>query len=118
MKRAIIFAILGCIVAATAWAQAPVQANKQMQSLAYGSAIDQKVAFYQKRIYLADSEYKILADIGKDAVNRIAYLKSNRQQIVSNMLAENVQLKDSSLNAFMVGSMSHIQTTMEAYSDQ
>ena len=118
MKKVIGLSILALLISGVAWAQAPFQTDKQMQMLAYGSVIDQKAAFYQKRIYLADSEYKILADIGKDAIQRVSFLKANRQQLVRQMMADNVKLKKSSLDAFMVAHMGQVRTTMEAYSTE
>ncbi len=89
----------------------------KMQSTIYGATIDSKVAFYQKRLYLIDSEYKILADIGKDAVKRIAYLKSNRQRLIGNMTAQNIIFTNTGMDSFLGKTMNSANlTTMEAYS--
>ncbi|RLC01904.1 MAG: hypothetical protein DRH34_08275 [Deltaproteobacteria bacterium] len=108
------------ITAPGAWAVdgIPVKNPMKMQELIFGGTIDSKVAFYQKRIYLADSEFKILADIGKDAIKNVRFFKSNRQKIINHMIAENVKLTNSSLNAFLGSKMRSIGTTMEAYSSE
>jgi len=54
----------------------------------YGSKIDQMITFYQARVYLFDSEYKILSDIGQDALKMIDYLKGRREQLVQEMKAK------------------------------
>ena len=89
-----------------------------MQTLIYGATIDSKIAFYQKRLYLVDSEFTILSDIGKDAVKRIAYLKSHRQSLINNMAAKDVDFTDTRMNAFLGKQMNRTNlTTMEAYSE-
>ena len=122
MKATILFAIFAglLIVASGAWAaeETPGRNTVEMQEFIFGGTIDTKVAFYQKRIYLADSEFKILADIGKDAIKTVRFLKSNRQKIINHMMAENVKLTNSSLNAFLGSKMRSIGTTMEAYSSE
>ncbi|MCP3898780.1 MAG: hypothetical protein GY707_03490, partial [Desulfobacteraceae bacterium] len=41
----------------------------------YRSKIDQMINFYQARLYLEDSECKILSDIAKDAAKMISFLE-------------------------------------------
>ena len=122
MKATILFAIFAglLIVASGAWAAegTPGRNTVKMQEFIFGGTIDTKVAFYQKRIYLADSEFKILADIAKDAIKRIGFLKTNRKKLINHMIAQNVRLKSSSLNAFLGSKMRTIGTTMEAYSSE
>ncbi len=89
-----------------------------MQEVVLGGAVDSKVAFYQKRIYLVDSEFKILADIGKDAVAKIRFLTANRQNLINNMMSQDVQLTRTKLSAFLGNKMNSIGTTMEAYSSE
>ena len=120
MKKTVLLTLLTWIfvVTACAWAQVPAKTDIQIQELVYGATIDSKVAFYQKRIYLSDSPYQILADIGKDAVQKVAFLKSKRQALIKNMMTKNIKLKESSLNSFIVSEMNSISTTMEAYSKE
>jgi hypothetical protein len=122
MKTTILLTILAGFLIATsgAWAveKSPAQNTILMQELVFGGTIDSKIAFYQKRIYLADSEFKILADIGNDAINTVRFLKSNRQKLVNNMISENINLKNSSQNAFIGSKTRTIGTTMEAYSTE
>ncbi len=89
-----------------------------MQEVVLGGAVDSKVAFYQKHIYLVDSEFKILADIGKDAVAKIRFLTANRQNLINSMMSQDVQLTRTKLSAFLGNKMNSIGTTMEAYSSE
>ena len=122
MTKNILLMVMAWIFIATScvWAfnGSPAQNSVKMQKIVYGATIDSKVAFYQKRIYLVDSEFKILADIGKDAVKKISFLKAYRQQLVDNMIAKNVKLNRSSLNSFLGTKIHDINTTMEAYSTE
>jgi len=54
----------------------------------YGSKIDQMISFYQARLHLLDSEFKILSDIGHDAFKMIDYLQGRREQLVEEMKAK------------------------------
>ncbi len=67
----------------------------------YRSKIDQMINFYQARLYLADSEYKILSDIAKDAAKRINYLEKKKEQLVQEMKAENVELSSVKINNYI-----------------
>lgn len=99
------------------WAMENSGANhEKMKEIVYGATVDGKIAFYQKRIYLTDSEFKILADIGTDAVQKIRYLKANRQEIINNMMASNVKLEKARLSAYLGKRIHTISDTMEAYS--
>lgn len=51
----------------------------------YGGKVDQMISFYQARLHLLDSEYKILSDIGEDALKMIDYLQQNRVQLMEEM---------------------------------
>jgi len=51
----------------------------------YGSKVDQMISFYQARMHLLDSDYKILSDIGEDAVMMINYLQDRREQLIEEM---------------------------------
>ena len=51
----------------------------------YGSKVDQMISFYQARLHLLDSEYKILSDIGEDALMMIDYLQDSREQLIEEM---------------------------------
>ena len=67
----------------------------------YGSKIDQAISFYQARLYLIDSEYKILSDIGKDARKRINYLYKNKQQLVREMKDKKIGFKIAKINNYV-----------------
>ncbi len=51
----------------------------------YDGKVNQMISFYQARLHLADSEYKILSDIGKDASEMINYLQANKGRLVQEM---------------------------------
>ncbi len=118
MKKIILLTILACIFATGAWAQTLDTKTSKMQENIYGGTIDAKAAFYQKRIYLADSKSPILAEIGQDAIEKVSFYKAYRQQLIKDMAAENIKLKRSSLNAFLLSKTNNLSTSMEAYSQE
>lgn len=121
MKRLIVLIATAMVLASVQglWAsESKATGTERMQEIVYGASIDGKIAFYQKRLYLVDSEYKVLADIGRDAVKRIRYLKSNRQDIVAKMIASDVKLKKASLSSYIGRKMHEAQPVMEAYSTE
>lgn len=67
----------------------------------YGSKIDQAISFYQARLYLIDSEYKILSDIGKDAREKINYLYQNKQQLVRGMQDKKIGFRVAKINGYV-----------------
>ncbi len=122
MKKWFILAAVVMMVAATSYVWAAEDLSRpnsiKMQNIIYGGTIDSKASFYQKRIYLVDSEFKILSDIGKDAVKKIAFLKAYRQKLIGNMVAKNVKLNTSSMDSFLGTKIHNISTSMEAYSTE
>jgi len=70
--------VTGFILSTNAFAS-----NKYEDS--YGAKVDQMISFYQARLYLLDSEYKILSDIGDDALLMIEYLQERRGQLIEEM---------------------------------
>ena len=122
MKKWFILAAVALMVAATSCVWAAEDASRsnsvKMQNIIYGATIDSKAAFYQKRIYLVDSEFTILSDIGKDVVKKIAFLNAYRQKLIDNMVAKNVPLNTSSLNSFLGTRIHTIDTSMLAYSTE
>lgn len=68
----------------------------------YGAKIDQTISFYQGRLYLLDSEYKILYDIGKDAMKMINYLQEKRNQLIKEMVVKNIDFKSAKIRAYVV----------------
>ena len=121
MKKWFLLTLMAWIVAATScvWAAEDLSIpSVKMQNIIYGATIDSKVAFYQKRIYLVDSEFKILADIGRDAVKKIGFLKAHRQNLIHNMVAKNVKFNKSSMDSFLGTKIHNIKASMEAYSKE
>ncbi|MCP3873339.1 MAG: hypothetical protein GY699_09330 [Desulfobacteraceae bacterium] len=68
----------------------------------YGSKVDQAICFYQARLYLIDSEYKILSDIGKDAAKMVNYLQKEKQQLVKDMKDRNIDFKTDKIRAYVI----------------
>jgi len=68
----------------------------------YGSKIDQMISFYQSRLYLADSEYKILSDIGEDAVKMISYLQTDKNKLIQEMKDRKVKFSSARMNNYIV----------------
>ena len=71
----------------------------------YGSKIDQTISFYQARLYLIDSEWEILSDIGKDARKRIDYLYKNKQQLVREMKDKKIGFRIAKMNSYVNGKL-------------
>ena len=67
----------------------------------YKSNIDQAIAFYEGRLYLIDSEYKILADIGKEAKAKINYLSRNENQLIQEMKNQRIGFSTTEINGFI-----------------
>ena len=68
----------------------------------YRNKIDQMISFYQTRLYLLDSEYTILSDIGKDASKMITYLKTQKDQLVQEMKDRKVEFSSAKMNSYIV----------------
>jgi len=122
MKKWFLLTLMAWLVAATScvWASESLSTSDsvKMQNIIYGATIDSKAAFYQKRIYLVDSEFKILADIGRDAVKKIGFLKAYRQNLINNMITKNVKFNKSSMDSFLGIRIHNISASMEAYSTE
>ncbi len=73
----------------------------EKSSCIYGSKIDEIISFYQARLYLVDSEFTILSDIGKDAQKRIDFLQSKKQFLISEMKTRNIELISSEIKSFI-----------------
>lgn len=68
----------------------------------YESKINEMISFYQGRLYLTDSEYKILSDIGKAAEKKITYLQNNKSQLLSEMKAKDVHFNSFRIRTFVL----------------
>lgn len=68
----------------------------------YGGRIDQLISFYQSRLYLTDSEYTILSDIGKDAEKMITYLQTQKDQLVREMKHLKIEFSSAKMNNYIV----------------
>ena len=75
---------------------------KDKSECVYGSKVDQMISFYQGRLYLLDSEYTILSDIGKDAMRMINYLQGQKEQLVKEMIHNELDFKSGKIRAFVV----------------
>ncbi len=121
MKKLILITVIAwvAVTISSVWAAEEMTSfnSAKMQNIIYGATIDAKVSFYQKRIYLVDSEYKVLADIGKDAVKKIAFLKANRQSLINTMIDKNIAYTSARMNSFLGTKIHEIGSSMAAYSD-
>ena len=70
--------------------------------LIYRSKIDQMILFYQTRLYLLDSEYTILSDIGKDASKMIIYLQTQKDRLVQEMKYRKVDFSPAKMNSYIL----------------
>ena len=116
-KQTIYMTVIGLVVfvvAAMCWSQSAVN-SYQMKKLAYGSEIDAKIAFYEKRLYLINSENPVLADIGKVAAQKIHFLKSYKAKLVEEMVAANVPLRKSKMKLFIFKKMRNLDDTTIGY---
>ena len=68
----------------------------------YKSKIDQTISFYQGRLYLIDSEYKILSDIGNDAQKMVNYLQGRKEELVKEMKDKGVEFKSTKMRTYIV----------------
>ncbi len=68
--------------------------------ITYENQISKLISFYQSQLFLIDSEYTILSDIGKDAKAKIDYLKSNKENMILEMKAKKVILTPAKIKSF------------------
>ena len=68
----------------------------------YASKVDQMISFYQGRLYLVDSEYKILSEIGKDAMKMINCLQGQKERLVKEMKEKKIEFKSQKMRAYVV----------------
>lgn len=71
----------------------------------YRTKIEQMIAFYQARLYLIDSEYKVLSDIGEDARRRINYLQGQTEQLVQDLKDNAVESNSINIKKYLVKKM-------------
>lgn len=67
---------------------------------AYEKEIDRLINFYQGRLYLKDSQYKILSDIADDAENVLSYLKSEKESLIDGFKQTGVDKSPSEIRGF------------------
>jgi hypothetical protein len=68
----------------------------------YASKIDQTISFYQGRLYLVDSEHKILSDVGKDAIKMINCLEGQKESLVTEMKKRKIDFSSQKMRAYVV----------------
>ncbi len=118
MRLSVTLLTIAVIIMVATFGTSFAQTSTDLQESAYGTTIDNKIAFYQKRIHLVESDYEILSDLGRDAVQKVSFLKSYRKQLITNMVAKNVKLDPSKMNSFLGTKINNIGTTLEAYSTE
>ena len=64
--------------------------------------IDQIITFYQVRLYLKDSEFKILSDIAKDAEKMITFLEDRKENLITEMKLKNIDSGTSKIRGFVL----------------
>ena len=66
----------------------------------YEKEIDRLINFYRGRLYLKDSEYKILSDIADDAERVLAYLKSEKETLIDGFKQTGIDKSPSGIRGF------------------
>ena len=64
--------------------------------------IDQLINFYRGRLYLKDSEFKILSDIADDAEKMLSFLEDKKELLIRELKRENMGLQPSKINGFVL----------------
>ena len=64
--------------------------------------IDQLITFYRGRLYLKDSEFKILSDIADDAEKMISFLEAKKEPLIRELERNNIGLQPSKINGFVL----------------
>lgn len=64
--------------------------------------IDQLINFYRGRLYLKDSEFKILSDIADDAEKMISFMEDKKELLIRELKLKNMGLKPSKINGFVL----------------
>ncbi len=64
--------------------------------------IDKTIAFYQARLYLKDSEFRILSGIAKDAEKMITFIEDRKEDLISEMKLKNIGSGISKIKGFVL----------------
>ena len=64
--------------------------------------IDLLINFYIGRLYLKDSEFKILSDIADDAEKMVSFLEDKKELLIRELKRKNMGLKLSKINGFVL----------------
>lgn len=78
-----------------------VYAGEQPEQM-YKSEINRQISFYESRLYLLDSEYTILSDIGKDAKKMLSYLYEKKNDLVNEMVKKELVNNPKKIRTFVV----------------
>jgi hypothetical protein len=81
----------------------------------YEAQINKLISFYQGRLYLLDSEYKILAEIAQDAESKVAFLQAQKAELISEMKLKGVIPKPKKITGYIAAHTHYIPNTAEAY---
>lgn len=98
--------VIGFVFSSTAFAM-------DKSECIYSSKINQMISFYQGRLYLTDSEFKILSDVGQDAQKMVNYLKANKDLLVREMLEKGLGFQSDKMRAFVVNRARFASTGIE-----
>ena len=64
--------------------------------------IDQLITFYRGRLYLKDSEFKILSDIADDAEKISSFFEAKKELLIKEFKRKSIGLKPSKINGFVL----------------
>ena len=62
--------------------------------------IDQLITFYQARLFLMDSEFKILSDIAKDAKKMITFFEDRKEELVMEMKLKIIDIEVTKIETY------------------
>ena len=67
----------------------------------FGSIIDRQIAFYEGRTYLSASGFRILAEIGRDAEEKVRWLRRHKTALVAEMMNNGVKRNASKVRIYL-----------------
>ncbi len=73
----------------------------------YKNQIDQMISFYQARLYLKDSEFKILSDIARDAQRIILFLEDEKEELIMEMRFKKIDFRRAKMRGFILNKARH-----------
>ena len=115
MKRRAFFIAVIIIFTCPAFINTAESNQTDKKECIYRSAIEKKIADCKGKLYLLDSEYKILSEIAVDALCQIKYLNEMKNRIIENMITENIPLRTRCINEYIGRDLIENQGLVESY---